>query len=76
MIRYDRIVYFDVTDPDAPVWKVLFIPDVEMLTSEDVCVDFYVVIDVWTGKVIRDQNTLNETDVEFHHGRWPHSSND
>lgn len=76
MTRYDRIVYFDVTDPDAPVWKVLFIPDVEMLISEDVCVDFYVVIDVWTGKVIRDQNTLNETDVEFHHGRWPHSSND
>ena len=70
MNRYHQMVYYDVTESGKPVWKIRLMPDVERMISGDVYRDLYVVIDVWSGKVIRNQNEPNERDVEFHYGRW------
>lgn len=69
MTRYHQMVYYDVTESGKPVWKIRLMTDVERMIAGDVYRDFYVVIDVWSGKVIRDQNMPNESDVEYHYGR-------
>lgn len=63
--RYHNIVYYDVSNPGKPVWKIVLLPDWEKHETGDVSRNLYVVIDVWSGKVIRDQHTQTQNDIEF-----------
>lgn len=63
--RYYTAVYYDVTNPSMPIWKIAFFPDPERITSSDVMDDMFVVINPRDGMVVRDHQSLCESDVEY-----------
>lgn len=58
MNRCCHAIFYDVCDPDNPVWKVHLMWDPELCLPGDPIVDFMVIIDPKTGKIIADQRTL------------------
>lgn len=63
MNRCHHILYYDLCDPDRPLWKVEVSWDAERMLSGDPVVDFLVIIDPRSGEVISDQRTLTLEDA-------------
>lgn len=63
--RYYNAVYYDVTNPAMPIWKIALFPDPDRITSADVMENMFVVINPWDGTVVRDHQSMCESDVEY-----------
>jgi len=62
--HYDTAVFFDVTRPDQPLWKILFYPKAK-INGDLTFSSLFVVIDPNDGSIVRDQRCLLDADIEY-----------
>lgn len=63
MNRCHHILFYDVCDPEHPLWKVMITWDAERALPDDPMVDFLTVINPETGEIIADQRSLALNDA-------------
>lgn len=63
MNRCHHILYYDVCDPEHPLWRVVLSWDADRALPGDPIVDFFMVIAPESGRFIADQRTLSLADA-------------